>query len=66
MGRILNVSTKLFLKVEIKRSSLVFLDKWKKLSPRYCGPFEILVQKGVIAYQLALTLDININDVFQV
>ena len=38
-----------------------------KLSPRFIGPFEILKQVGVVAYQLALPPDLQyIHDVFHI
>ncbi|XP_072076673.1 uncharacterized protein [Arachis hypogaea] len=41
--------------------------KTKKLNPRYIGPFEVLRQIGLVAYQVALLLRLsNLRDVFHV
>jgi hypothetical protein len=38
-----------------------------KLAPRYIGPFKILEQRGEVAYQLELTLQLSdVHDVFHV
>ena len=38
-----------------------------KLSPRYVGPFKVLEQKGTVAYQLELPIQLSkIHDVFHV
>lgn len=36
------------------------------MSPRYCGPFEILARIGPIAYQQALPANIKVHNVFHV
>ena len=56
---------KIFLRVRPKRSSLS-LGKYKKLSPRYCGPYEILKRIGPQAYKLKLPEHFKIHDVFHV
>ena len=56
---------KVFLKVAPKRSGLK-LGKSKKLSPRFCGPFEIMKRIGPVAYKLKLQEDWRIHDVFHV
>ena len=55
----------MYIKVNPKKSTLR-LGKYKKLPPRYCGPFEILARVGPIAYQLALPPKIKIHNVFYV
>ena len=39
----------LYQKVKSKKSSLS-LRRCSKLAPRYCGPFEVLVKIGPVAY----------------
>ena len=55
----------MFLRVKPKRISSS-LGKCKKLAPRYCGPFLILAQIGVVAYKWALPPHVTIHDVFHV
>ena len=40
------------------------LGKSRKLSPRFCGPFEVLKMIGQVAYKLKLHEDWNIHNVF--
>ena len=35
-----------------------------KLAPRFCGPFEILAKKGLVAYELELTVHVGVHNVF--
>ena len=42
------VGEHVYLKMKAKKSSLN-LGTWKKLPPKYCGPFEILATKGHVA-----------------
>ena len=56
---------KVFLKVTPNRSALK-LGKSRKLSPRFCGPFEILKRIGQVAYELKLPEDWKIHNVFHV
>ena len=57
------VGEHVFIKVRPKKSS-VRLGSCAKLAPRYCGPFEILAIIGQVAYQLALPLNLRVNNVF--
>ena len=59
------IGDKIFLRVKPKRSSLK-LGKCRKLSFRYCGPFEILRRMGEQSYKLALPLHLHVHDVFHV
>ncbi|MCO5602337.1 hypothetical protein L7F22_056467 [Adiantum nelumboides] len=56
---------KVFLRIHTKRSNLS-LGKYKKLSPRYCGPYEIIKCIGTQAYKLKLPTHLKIHDVFHV
>ena len=59
------VGDKVFLKVTPNRFGLK-LGKSRKLSPRFCGPFEILKRIGKVAYELKLPEDWKIHNVFHV
>ena len=60
------VGDHVFLKVMPKRGMVRF-DKQGKLSPRYIGPFEILVRVGTIVYRLALPPSLSgVHEVFHV
>jgi hypothetical protein len=54
-----------YLKVKARKSSLK-LGNCAKMTPRFCGPFEILARMGPIAYQLALPANLRIHNVFHV
>ena len=47
------VGDHVYLRVRPRKSSLK-LRSCAKLSPRYCGPFEVLERIGTIAYRIAL------------
>ena len=59
------IGDKVFLRVKTKRSSLK-MGKCRKLSFRYCGPFEILRRMGEQSYKLALPPHFHVHDVFHV
>ena len=40
------------------------MGKCRKLDPRFCGPFEILPKKGLLAYELALSSHVKVHNVF--
>ena len=40
------------------------LGRCGKLAPRFCGPFEILAKRGIVAYELALPTHIRVHNVF--
>ena len=48
-----------------KKSSLK-LGNCVKLSPRYCGSFEVLERIGTVAYRLALLTSTRSHNVFHV
>ena len=52
-----------YLKLKEKQSSLS-LGRCSKLAPRFCGPFEILAKRGLLAYELALPAHIRVHNVF--
>ena len=54
-----------FIRVRPKRSSLS-LGKYKKLSPRYCGPYLITKKVGDLAYELLLPPHLKVHNVFHV
>ena len=57
---------KVFLKVSSWRKILRF-GKKGKLSPRFIGPYEVLERIGLVAYRLALPLELaKLHDVFHV
>ena len=59
------VGDHVYIKVNPKKSTLR-LGKYKKLAPRYCGPFEILAKVGSVAYQLSLPPSIRVHNMFHV
>ena len=42
------------------------LGKYKKLSPRYCGPYTVVKSVGSQAYKLDLPEHLKVHDVFHV
>ena len=57
------VGEHVYLKVKAKWSSLS-LGRCGKLAHRFCGPFEIMAKKGLVAYELALTAHVRVHNVF--
>ena len=57
------VGEHVYLKVKAKRSSLI-LGRCGKLAPRFCGPFETMAKKGLVAYELPLPVHIRVHNVF--
>ena len=65
MHRDFNVGNHVYLRVRPKKSSLD-LGICAKLSPRYCGPFEVLERIGSVAYRLALPASTRAHTGFHV
>ena len=65
MHREFSVGDHVYLRVRPRKSSLK-LGSCAKLSPRYCGPVEVLERIGPVAYRIALpssTRALNVIDV---
>jgi hypothetical protein len=63
--RYFKVGEHVFLKFKAKRSSLR-LGSFPKLVVRYCGPFEILENKRLVAYMITLFASMRVHNVFHV
>jgi hypothetical protein len=57
------VDEHVFLKVKVKRSSLI-LGWCPKLAARYCGTFEIFENIGLVVYMLAFPTSMRVHNVF--
>ena len=65
VNREFSVGDHVYLRVRARKSSLR-LGSCVKLSPRYCGSFEVLERIGPIAYRLALPASTRDHNVFHV
>ena len=65
MHREFSVGDHIYLRVRQRKSSLK-LGSCTKLSPRYCGSFEVLERIWPVAYRLALPTSIRYHNVFHV
>ena len=63
--RIFKEGDMVFLRVRPKKSNLS-LGKYKKLSQRYCGPYEIIKVVSDQAYKLKLPQNLKVHNVFHV
>ena len=64
MNREFSVGNHVYLRVREKKSSLK-LGSCAKMSPRYCGPFEVLERIGPVAYRLAFPASTRAHNVFR-
>jgi hypothetical protein len=64
-AREFKVGEHVLLKVKPNKSSLK-LGSCTKLAARFCGPFEILDRIGLVSYMLALSVSMNVHNVFHV
>ena len=60
-----SIGDHVYLRVRAKKSSPK-LGSCAKLSPRYCGPFEVLERLGPVAYRLAFPSSTKAHNVFHV
>ena len=60
-----SVGDHVYLRVRAKKSSLK-LGSCTKLSPRYCGPFEVLETIGPVAYRIAFPANTRDHNIFHV
>ena len=65
MNREFRVGDHVYLRVKAKKSSLK-LGICAKLSPRYCGTFEVLERIEPIAYRIAFPASTRAHNVFHV
>ena len=65
MNRDFNVGDHVYLRVRENKSSLK-LGSCAKLSPRYCGSFEVFERIGLVAYRLAFPASTRAHNVFHV
>ena len=65
MNRKFSVGDHVYLRVRAKKNSLK-LGICAKMSPRYCGAFEVLERIGSVAYRLALHARTRYHNVFHV
>ena len=65
MSKEFSVGDHVYLRVRAKKISLK-LGSCAKLSPRYCGPFEVLERIGPLAYRLAFPASTRAHNVFHV
>ena len=65
MNREFSVEDDFYPRVKAKKNSLK-LGSYAKLSPRYCGPFEVLERIGPLAYRIAFPASTRAHNVFHV
>ena len=65
VNREFSVGDHVYLRVRVKKSSLK-LGSCAKMSPRYCGPFEVLERIGLVAYRLVFLTSTRAHNAFHV
>ena len=65
MNREFSVGDHVYLRVGARKSSLR-LGSCAKLSPRYCGLFEVLERIGLVSYRVAFPSSTRAHNVFHV
>ena len=65
MHRYFSVRDHVYFRLRPRKSSLK-LGSCAKLSPRYCGPFEVLEGIGLVAYRIALLASTRAHNVFAI
>ena len=65
MHREFSVGDHVYLRVR-ERKSCLNLGSCVKLSPRYCGPFEVLERIGPVTYRIAFPTSTRAHNVFHV
>ena len=65
VDREFSIGDHVYLRVRSWKSSLK-LGSCAKMSPRYCGPFEVLERIGPVAYRLAFPASTRAHNVFHV
>ena len=54
-----------YIKVNTKKNTLI-LGKYKKVTHRSYGPFEIIAKVGPVAYHLSLPTSIKVHNLFHI
>ena len=65
VNREFSIGDHVYLRVRENKISLK-LGSCAKMSPRYCGPFEVLERIGLVAYRLAFPASTRDHNVFNV
>lgn len=66
MERSFNIGDFVFVKLQPYRQQSVVYRSNEKLSPKYCGPYEIVDRCGKVAYKLRLPTSSKMHFVFHV
>ena len=65
MHRKFSITDHVYLRMRPMKSSLK-IRSCAKLSPRYCGPFQVLERIGIVAYKIELCANAKDHNVFHV
>jgi hypothetical protein len=60
-----NIGDHVYIKVRHKKNTLK-LGTSTKLAPRYYGSIQVLARVGIVAYQLALSTSLKVQNIFHV